>query len=134
MADEAISKEEFAEYVEEFLGIPGSCIRDVYGFVEHGVPYITCEKGHFHFPIYSRGFIRKPGTLELLKEGEKGLLQVITPYNLAQPNLSVLSTDYAIIKSDCDCGLKSPYILLQGRAGVKKHQGCAISATELLKK
>ncbi len=134
MADEAISQEEFAEYVEKYLDIPRSSIRDIYGFVEHGVPYVTCEKGHFHVPVYSRAFVRKPGSLELLNEGERGLLHVITPYNWAQPNLSVLSTDYAVIKSNCGCGLKSPYIMLQGRAGVKKHQGCAITATELLKK
>jgi phenylacetate-coenzyme A ligase PaaK-like adenylate-forming protein len=134
LADEAVSPEIFADHVEHYLGIPRTRIRDIYGFVEHGVPYVSCEAGHFHVPIYSRAFIRRPGTLELLTEGEKGLLQVVSPYNRAQPNLSVLSTDYAMLRSDCACGRQNHYILLQGRAGVKKHQGCAITAGELLKK
>ena len=129
----AISFDEFCSLTEEFLGINSSQIRDIYGFVEHGVPYITCKHNHFHIPIYSKAYARKPGTLEVLPNGQKGLLHVLTPYNYAQPNLSILATDYAIIHSDCPCGIKGEYIELKGRAGLKKHEGCAISATELLR-
>ncbi len=124
---------EFASLTNDYLSIDESRIRDIYGFVEHGVPYITCEHHHFHVPVYSKAFVRKPGTLEVLPEGEKGLLQVISPYNYAQPAISILSTDYAVIRSNCACGRKGQYIELKGRAGLKKHEGCAITATELLK-
>lgn len=133
MADESIPQDVFADYVEKHLGINRSRIRDIYGFVEHGVPYITSELGHFHLPIYARAFARKPGSLELLPKGEPGLLHVITPYNIAQPNISVLSTDYVSIHNDSASGRNSDYIKLLGRAGVQKHQGCAITASELLK-
>lgn len=129
----AIPFDEFCSLTQEFLGIGKSQIRDVYGFVEHGVPYITCEHNHFHVPVYAKAYARKPGTLEVLPKGEKGLLHVLTPYNYAQPNLSILATDYAVIRSDCPCGIKGDYIELKGRAGLKKHEGCAISATELLR-
>jgi phenylacetate-coenzyme A ligase PaaK-like adenylate-forming protein len=128
----SIPFDEFAGLTAEYLGIDAHRIRDVYGFVEHGVPYITCEHQHFHVPVYSRAFARKPGTMELLPEGEKGLLQVVSPYNLAQPAISILSTDYAVIRSGCACGRNGQYIELKGRAGLKKHEGCAITATELL--
>jgi len=128
----SIPFDEFCSLTEKFLGINSSQIRDVYGFVEHGVPYVTCKYNHFHVPIYSKVFIRKPGTLEVLEDGKKGLLHVMSPYNYAQPALSILSTDYAITNSECPCGLKGKYIELKGRAGLKKHEGCAISATELL--
>ncbi len=131
--DKFIPFDEFASLTQTYLGIGEGRIRDVYGFVEHGVPYITCEHHHFHVPIYSRAFARKPGTMEVLPEGEKGLLQVISPYNDSQPALSILSTDYAIIRSGCACGRNGQYIELKGRAGLKKHEGCAITATELLK-
>ncbi len=134
MADEEIPKEVFNNYVEKYLGIPKTQIRDIYGFVEHGVPYVSCEHGSFHVPVFSRVFVRKPGTLKLLPKGEKGLLQMVTPYNTAQPNISVLSTDYGILRDNCPCGRKVPYIELAGRAGISKHQGCAITAAELLKK
>ena len=131
--DKFIPFDEFASLTKTYLSIGEDRIRDVYGFVEHGVPYITCEHHHFHVPIYSRAFARKPGTMEVLPEGEKGLLQVISPYNESQPALSILSTDYAIINSNCPCGRNGQYIELKGRAGLKKHEGCAITATELLK-
>lgn len=129
----SIPFQDFANLTETYLGIPAARIIDVYGFVEHGVPYITCPEHHFHVPIFSKVFIRRPGTLEVLGEGEKGLIHVLTPYNYAQPTLSVLSTDYGILRSQCPCGIKTPFVELQGRAGMKKHKGCAISATELLK-
>jgi len=129
----AIPFDEFCTLVKEFLGIEASQIKDIYGFVEHGVPYITCKYNHFHVPIYSKAYAREPGTLKLLPNGQKGLLHVLTPYNYAQPNLSILATDYAVIHSECPCGLHGEYIELKGRAGLKKHEGCAISATELLK-
>ncbi|NOY23296.1 MAG: acyl-protein synthetase [Acidobacteria bacterium] len=132
--EKKIPIEVFREELSGLLGIGEDRMRDVYGFVEHGVPYVTCSKGHFHVPIYSRAYARKPGSLEVLDYGEKGLLHVISPYNLAQPALSVLSTDYVRIRKGCGCGIETDYIELAGRAGVKKHQGCAITATELLKK
>ncbi len=131
--EQKIPVEEFAAELFECLGIRRDRLFDIYGFVEHGVPYISCPYGRFHVPIYSRAFVRKPGTLEILPYGEKGLLHVLSPYNLAQPALSVLSTDYAVMGRDCPCGLKTDYFVLLGRAGVKKHKGCAISAAELLK-
>ncbi|NMC74467.1 MAG: acyl-protein synthetase [Geobacteraceae bacterium] len=132
--NEAVPKTMFAATAEARLGIPATRIRDVYGFVEHGVPYMTCEAGRFHVPVYSRAFVRKPGTMELLPKGERGLLHVVSPYNLAQPSLSVLSTDYAVLGDDCPCGRRTDTLEIAGRAGVSKHQGCAITAAELLKK
>lgn len=132
--NESVPKAVFAGIAAERLNISGERIRDVYGFVEHGVPYMTCEAGRFHVPVYSRAFVRRPGTLELLADGERGLLQVVSPYNLAQPSLAVLSTDYVILGRGCACGRRTATMEIAGRAGIAKHQGCAISAAELLKK
>lgn len=130
---EAVPKAHFAAVAEDRLGIPVSAQRDVYGFVEHGVPYVTCEAGRFHVPVYSRALVRRPGSLERMPPGESGLLQVVSPYNLAQPSLSVLATDYVMLGEDCPCGREGQTLDILGRAGVAKHQGCAITAAELLK-
>jgi len=132
LAGEAVSAEVYAAGVEEWLGVPKTRVRDVYGFVEHGVPYITCERSRFHVPVYARAFARKPGSLQTLPKGEVGLLYVLSPYNWAQPALSLLSTDYAAIGSGCPCGRGGPTLELKGRAGVRKHEGCALTASELL--
>ncbi len=132
MADEAVTPDVYATAVEKWLGIPPSRVRDIYGFVEHGVPYVTCERGSFHVPVFSRIFVRKPGTLDLLPEGETGLLHAVAPYNWAQPALSIVSTDYVQLQSGCPCCRKGQTMKLLGRAGVRKHQGCALTAAELL--
>lgn len=127
-----IAFDEYAALVKRVLGIPRERIRDVYGMIEHGIPYMTCGSGNFHAPIYSRVYAVDPVRAEPLPNGEKGLLKLITPYIRSVPAISVLSTDYGAIGDGCPCGLKTPYIVLMGRAGVKKYAGCGISAAQLL--
>ena len=129
---QSVPFETYAEVVERVVGIPRQRIRDVYGMVEHGIPYITCEHNQFHIPIYSRVCTVDPGSLRVLPQGEKGLLKFITPYIRSQPSISVLSTDFGEVHADCPCGRKAPYLLLKGRGGVQKYAGCAISAAQLL--
>jgi hypothetical protein len=61
-----------------------------------------------------------------------GLLKLVTPYIRSQPSLSVLSTDYGAVEKECACGRPGGIVKLGGRAGVKKYDGCAISAAQLL--
>ncbi len=127
-----ISYPEYTELVKRVLGIDADRIRDVYGMVEHGVPYVTCEHGHFHVPVYSRVCAVSPHTMEILPDGETGLLKLITPYIRSTPALSVLSTDLGMVQNNCPCGRDGKYIVLKGRGGVKKYAGCGISAAQLL--
>lgn len=127
-----ISYAEYTALVKRVLGIDADRIRDVYGMVEHGVPYITCEHGHFHVPIYSRVCAVSPHTMEILPDGQTGLLKLITPYIRSTPALSVLSTDLGYVNGNCPCGRDGKYLVLQGRAGVNKYSGCGISAAQLL--
>ncbi len=130
---ERIDFEDFLAEVEDVLGIPGGNVRDGYGMVEHGVPYLQCEHHRFHVPTFARAYAREVGTLEVLPPGEVGFLHLVTPYNLAMPALSLLTSDLATIETDCPCGRETPTISLQGRAGTRKNKGCAISAAQLLK-
>lgn len=126
----------FAEYgdlVREVLGIPHDRIRDFYGMVEHGVPYLSCGEHHFHVPIFGHVAAIDPGTLRVLPRGEAGLLKLQTSYVRSAPAISILSTDLGAIGSDCACGLPGDYLVLRGRAGVTKHAGCAISASQLIR-
>lgn len=131
-ADKEIPKQEFRKFIEERLGIPQSHQRDLFGMVEHGIPYVDCEKGNLHVPNYARVFTRSPKTLELLPKGERGLLHFLCSYNFSYPAPSLLTTDYGRVGS-CDCSLGGDTLILEGRAGVNKHKGCALKALELLK-
>lgn len=130
---EKIEPEQFIAEVEEYLGLPGSNIRDGYGMVEHGVPYLQCEHHRFHVPTFSRACIREVSTLEVLPPGEVGFLHLMTPFNLAMPTHSLLASDLATMDLNCHCGRPTPTIEIKGRAGTRKNKGCAISASQLLK-
>lgn len=132
-ADKEIPKKEFRKFIYERLGIPEKNQRDLFGMVEHGIPYVDCEKGNLHIPNYARVFVRSPHDLSLKKEGERGLLHFLCTYNFSYPAPSLLTTDYGRVGT-CDCSIGGKILILEGRAGVSKHKGCALKALELLEK
>ncbi len=130
-ADKEIPKREFRRFISERLGIPEANQRDMFGMVEHGIPYVDCERGNLHIPNYARVFVRSPHDLSLRARGERGLLHYLCSYNFSYPASSLLTTDYGHIGT-CDCALGGDVLFLTGRAGVSKHKGCALKALELL--
>lgn len=127
-----ISRPRFKHDLGEWLGIPPANVRDLYGLVEHGVPYCECQAGNLHVPQYSRAVARDPASLEQLAQGHSGLLHLFTPYLNSMPALSLLTSDLGRVEGDCPCGRSAPYLVLEGRAGVRKHKGCAITALDIL--
>jgi len=125
---------EFTQYMSINLGIDPDNIRDTFGMAEHGIPYIACRKGNFHVPVYSRLRTIDPLSGGDTGMGREGLLCLYTPYNTAQPNQAVLSTDIVEINLGCECGINGAYIKSVRRGGTRKHKGCAIAAQEILKK
>jgi phenylacetate-coenzyme A ligase PaaK-like adenylate-forming protein len=130
-ADKEIPKHKFRKFIFERLGIPEKNQRDLFGMVEHGIPYVDCERGYLHIPNYARVYVRSPHNLELRPKGERGLLHFLCSYNFSYPAPSLLTTDYGRIGS-CDCQIGGDILILEGRAGVTKHKGCALKALELL--
>ncbi len=129
---ETMTHREFARFLEERIGLPAVNVRDTFGMAEHGIPYAACREGHHHQPVYGRLAVLDPMSLQPLPLGHEGLLQLLTPYNTAQANLSVLATDLAMLAEGCPCGLPGPYIAAIRRGGLRKHKGCAIAAQEIL--
>ena len=132
-ADKEVTKDIFKERVEKILGMPQENIRDLFGMVEHGIPYVDCECGRLHVPIYAKARVLEPETLQPLPDGEVGLLHLMTPYLSSYPSISLLTTDKAVIESNCPCGRPGKTFRILGRAGLAKHKGCAIKALDLLK-
>lgn len=131
-ADQEIEKSAFRAFISKRLGIPQANIRDLFGMVEHGIPYVDDEKGRLRVPNFARVIIRDPKTLRPLNYGEKGLIQFICSYNTSYPAMSLLTTDWGVLtNSDDDRG---DTLTILGRAGVIKQKGCAIKASELLGK
>lgn len=130
--DQEISKIEFRSFIHHHLGIPEKNIRDLFGMVEHGIPYVDCEKGNLHVPNYARVYIRDPKNLSLVKDGEIGLMHFLCSYNTSYPSHSLLTTDWGRI-GKCNCAIGGKTLEVMGRAGVSKHRGCALKSLELLK-
>lgn len=130
---EAIPKPAFRAEVAALLGIPEACQRDGYGLVEHGVPYLECAEHRFHVSHFARAIVRDAETLAPLPDGQPGFLNLLTPYLLSMPAISLLTSDLAIRGGDCPCGRNTATIELLGRLGTRKNKGCAIDATKLLR-
>ena len=128
--DKEVPKAELVERLAGFLGLPAANIRDSFGMVEHGVPYVECEHHRLHVPVYARSLIRDTETLAPLPHGEVGLLELCSPFNLSMPTLAILTSDYAVSGHGCPCGRGTDYFTLLGRAGTRKNKGCAIAALE----
>ncbi len=132
--DKKVTRAEFVRFIEEMTGVPGSNVRDLFGMVEHGVPYVECRLGNMHVPIYAKVFIKDPLTMENLPYGEAGLINFVTPYLRSYPAVSILVNDFAYLEPACTCGLGGNILRIVGRAGITKHVGCALHAEESVKK
>lgn len=131
-ADKEIEKSRFKREVGEILGMPPENVRDLFGMVEHGIPYVECANSNMHVPIYSRAAVRHPLSHRILGYDSPGVLHLYTPYINSVPSISLLCTDKAVLRKNCGCGIEGDYIELLGRGGLVKHKGCAVRATELL--
>ena len=133
-AGAAIPKDKLYELVQEQLGLEPNRIRDSFGAVEHGIPYMECAKHAFHVPTWSRVVIRDVRTLKPLPLGEVGFLNFLTPFNTASPAHSLMMGDLAVLHdgSSCGCGIQTPYFEILGRAGTSKNRSCALAASDLL--
>jgi phenylacetate-coenzyme A ligase PaaK-like adenylate-forming protein len=80
--------------------------------------------------------IRDVTTFRPVKNGEIGLVNLITPLLESMPLISVMTDDLGILHdgSKCGCGITSPYFEIIGRVGVRDIKTCAAGAAELIGK
>lgn len=131
---EAVDKQTFYALANKVFGIDDRDIVEFFGAVEHPILYCDCENHHFHVPVYSRVIIRDVNTLQPVENGKLGLVNLITPMVKATPILSIMTDDLGILHDgeECGCGLKSPYLEIIGRVGLKDIKTCAAGAADLL--
>lgn len=131
---EQVDKQTLYALAEKVLGISDRDIVEFFSAVEHPVLYCDCENHHFHVPAYSRVIIRDVNTLKPLKNGEMGLVNLLTPMVKATPILSVMTDDLGILHDghECGCKIKAPFLEIAGRVGLYDIKTCAAGAAELL--
>lgn len=135
-ADQAISKPELAQQIEQQLGIPPESVVESYGAVEHAIPYVDSPKHRLHQPSYSRVVIRDVRTMQPVADGTPGFLSFISPYITSTPAHSVVMGDLAIrhpADPDLEPDHPTPWFEILGRAGTASNKSCAAAAAEMLK-
>ena len=127
LKDKAVTKEQFNLLLSDKLGISESHVVDFYGMTEQlGTVYPDCEYGFKHVPLYSELIVRDFNTLDLVKQGEIGLMQFISPIPHSYPGISLLSDDVGrIVGVDtCQCGRKGKYFVFEKRSEKAEVRGC----------
>jgi len=98
-----------------------------FGMVEQlGSVSYECTQGKFHIPSCSRFIVRDPKTLEILEDGNVGLLQVNSILAYSYPGGSVLTDDLGSVQNshNCSCGNKNPIFNFFGRQKFADTRGC----------
>ena len=126
LISESVSQDVFKQKMTDAFGIRH--FLDHYGMVEQtGCIYAECECGHLHASIYSDVIIRDPMDFSVKKNGEKGLIQVVSVLPHSYPGHSLLTEDEGIVlgEDDCPCGRKGKYIQIFGRIKSAELRGCS---------
>ncbi len=121
-----ISKEQFKQKVQEYIGIEKSI--NYYGMVEQtGSIFMECEKGYLHTNPLCGIISRNKKTLDESKIGDIGIAQVISSIPTSYPGNSILTDDLIRIhgKDDCKCGRKGVYFDILGRLKNSDPRGCS---------
>jgi phenylacetate-coenzyme A ligase PaaK-like adenylate-forming protein len=131
---EETEKETLFQMIREILGIEEENCREFFGAAEHPVLYCTCPNHHFHVSNYSRVIIRDVMSLEPVKNGQPGLVNLMTPMADSMPLTSIMTDDLGVLYDGnrCGCGIETPYLVILGRIGMKEIQTCAVNAADLL--
>lgn len=126
LAAQSVSNSEFKRHVMEKCGI--NRVINFYGMAEQvGSIFTECEYGHLHAPNFADVVIRDPYTLNPVKNGEQGLIQMLSVLPTSYPGHSILTEDLGRIKGedDCPCGRLGKYIAIAGRLPKTEIRGCS---------
>lgn len=128
---DAVSQKEFSRKINEVCGIKD--IHDYYGMVEQtGCIYMQCECGNLHASIYSDIIIRNSKDFSVCRNGERGIVQVVSAIPESYPGHSLLTEDEGVIlgDDDCPCGRKGKYFKIYGRLKNAEIRGCSDTYAE----
>ena len=80
--------------------------------------------------------IRNPIDFSVKKNGEKGLIQVVSVLPHSYPGHSLLTEDEGVVlgEDDCPCGRKGKYIQILGRIKSAEIRGCSDTYADKLER
>jgi hypothetical protein len=126
LTSEAVGNVTFKAQLKSVCGL--NRIHDYYGMVEQtGTIHMECESGHLHTSEYSDIIVRDPKDFSVSKNGEEGIIQLLSLLPISYPGQSILTEDLGTIlgEDDCDCGRKGKYFKINGRLKNAELRGCS---------
>jgi len=132
-AGQELNRDQFRKVLNKILGIPIKQIRDIYALTECELVFFECEDFDYHCPPWGEVIIRDPETMAPVKEGQKGLINVINPLSHSWPGISILLDDVATLMKEkkCSCGRNGMTFDDIGRAKGAAARGCGAMITDL---
>jgi hypothetical protein len=126
LISEAIDNSTFKAQLKSACGL--NRIHDYYGMVEQtGTIHMECEAGYLHTSEYSEIIIRNHKDFSVTRNGEEGIIQLLSLLPISYPGQSILTEDIGIIfgEDDCICGRKGKYFKINGRLKNAELRGCS---------
>lgn len=123
----AVAKEVFSAKVAELFGMPASNVLDFYGMAEQvGVVFVDCTSGNKHPPDFADVLVRNPLTLERVRPGEAGLIEVLSVLPESYPGQALLTDDVGILVGEdgCPCGRRGRHFRIRSRVAQAEVRGC----------
>lgn len=127
LQQEAVDKKSFNEDVARVFGCSPDRVIDFYGMVENvGVIYPDCAEGNKHVPAFADVLVRDPLTLQEVRKGEQGLVQVCSVLPTSFPGHLLLTEDLAevVAYDGCRCGRRGTCFRFVGRVPKAELRGC----------
>ena len=128
-----MEKSVFSETVAQIFNTNAANVIDFYGMVEQvGVVFIDCQYGHKHVPNFADIIIRDIQTLEQVKIGGTGLIEVMSILGSSYPSQAILTEDIGefIGVDDCPCGRCGKYFRFKSRVDKAEIRGCGDTFAE----
>jgi len=126
---EQISRKEYNDLCEEYLGIPTSNVRDTYGLVECNSLAMECTNNQKHISPWVHYSVRDINDLsQEVKPGERGVLAILDPISTSYPTF-ILTEDLVYLNDTdvCNCGRNGQVVNYISRVRGAEIGCCAIN-------
>ncbi|WP_443645015.1 LuxE/PaaK family acyltransferase [Candidatus Ponderosibacter sp. Uisw_141_02] len=126
LESEKISNDMFKEKIRQMTECEQ--VHNYYGMVEQtGTIFMECESGNMHASAGADVLIRDPASLDVLDDGEPGLIQVFSAVQLSYPGHSILTEDVGqkYDGASCSCGRSGSIVNVLGRMQHAELRGCS---------
>ena len=133
LIDQQVSKDTFSKNIAKIFSTKKENIIDFYGMAEQsGIIFPDCSARHKHAPDFADIILRDPLTMQEVKKGETGMIEILSSLSDSYPAQAVLTEDLGeyLGVDDCPCGKKGKYFVFKSRIKKTEIRGCGDTFAE----